>query len=147
MQAVAQNSPDWTTFDIRKCLQVLCSGPNHARKRKLRKLLLRWWHASVHRLNSTLSAAGVPTEVLSMIGDIVATCRQCREGAKPASDTKATFDVPQAINETVECDIMFFMSHMIFHLIDRASRFHHGSQVTSMCVCVCVVCVCVCVCA
>ena len=47
-------------------------------QRTLRRMHIRLWHAPAQRLRDLLSAAGLPTEVLNMVQDVVDTCTVCR---------------------------------------------------------------------
>ena len=131
MSTVFDRMPDWTRFDVGSTLRALKSGPDIIKTCLLRKLHLRWWHASETKMRKTLSAAGIPESVLALIRDVTANCRQCREWTKPPPDEKGKVEVPQAINDSVEADLLFYKTHIVFHVIDRASRFHNGIEVRS----------------
>ena len=53
---------DWSTFDIQSTLRALRGGSEADHRRLLRKLHVRWWHASTERLTSILRTAGVGRE-------------------------------------------------------------------------------------
>ena len=40
---------DWTRFNVSRSLRALSSGAPGVKRRELRKLHLRWWHASIGR--------------------------------------------------------------------------------------------------
>ena len=124
-------SADWSRFNVQASLRALRSGAEHVQKRILRKLHLRWWHASEGTMRKVLAAAGVPEQTLKLIRDITANCRQCRIWTTPSPDTKASHDVTTKVNETVEFDLMFYKQHIICHIVDRASRFHGGIEINS----------------
>ena len=82
-------------------------------------------------MRKVLGAAGIAEETLKLIRDITANCRQCREWSTPGSDTTASYDAPAKINEAVEIDLLFYKSHIVLHVIDRASRYHNGIEIAS----------------
>ena len=82
-------------------------------------------------MEKTLDAAGVPTHVLNLIPSIIETCRQCRAWAKHGDDVTPSVDLQMEQNHTVEADIMFYKQFMVWHMIDRADRWHAGTQIES----------------
>ena len=60
-------SSDWTSFDVSKSLRMLRTGSPSDITRTLRKLHLRWWHATRTQMEKMLHAAGVPQGVLDKI--------------------------------------------------------------------------------
>ena len=117
---------DWTHFDIRRVLRTLrMTTPAQARM-TLRKLHIRWWHASAEAMQKLLGRAGVPKEVTDFCNTIVETCRVCREWAKPQPENVANVDFADKFNQDVEADLMFHDSFIIFHLIDRCTRWYHS---------------------
>ena len=77
-------------------------------QREIRKLHLRWWHASKSSMTRILSAAGLSKEVLDLVPDIVDTCKECRKWQRPGNETIATSSVSTKFNEHVEMDLMFY---------------------------------------
>ena len=73
---------DWTRFNVQSSLAVLRTGTAAMKLRMLRKLHLRWWHASAHTMSHVLSSAGVGPQVLELLPQVVDTCRQCLEWAR-----------------------------------------------------------------
>ena len=71
-----------------------------------------------------LSRAGVADHVLKMIPEICQTCRVCREWAKPGPSRASNLEFPDRFNQQVECDLMLVGKHIIFHMIDRCTRWH-----------------------
>ena len=120
---------DWTKWSIGASLQVLRQGSEAATLRELRRLHLRWWHASATQMRNHLAAAGLPQSILNACEHIVKTCKQCRVWQKPGRDTQATTTLATRFNEIAETDILFCHKSMIAHYIDRATRFHIGSVV------------------
>ena len=71
------HTADWFRFNVQSSLRALRSGAEHVRKRILRKLHLRCWHASEGTMRNVLSAAGIPETTLKLYQDLTSNCRQC----------------------------------------------------------------------
>ena len=99
--------------------------------RELRKLHLRWWHATKEEMGRALRAANIPQEILDLIPTVVNNCRECRKWQLPANQTIPTLRLSVRFNQHVEADIMFYKDKMIFHLICCASRWHNGQEIDS----------------
>ena len=82
-------------------------------------------------MQNTLSMAGVSQRVLDTIPDIIRTCRECRAWAKPGEQTQSSLNVSTKFNQKVEGDIIFIEKYMVWHMIDRAIRFHSGQIILS----------------
>ena len=126
-----ERGADWTRFEIGASLAVLRRGSPAACRRELRKLHLRWWHATVTQMTNTLRLAGISQSTLDGIVDVVKTCRECRSWETPGTATQQTLTLPDHFNQYVEGDILFWMKFMIFHFVDRCTRWQAGSDVAS----------------
>ena len=124
-----ENINDWTTFDIGRVTRVLRTNNNAAVRLTLRKLHVRWWHASAATMVKFLDRVGVSQKVLDAIPEIVDTCSVCRTWAKPGPDHQSNCEIPDEFNKQVECDLLFVYKHIVFHLLDRCTRFHLGQEV------------------
>ena len=109
-----------------KALRV-CDEP--ARRRILRKLHIRWWHATAAQMKRLLQQAGQPVEVVDLIDGIVDTCAVCRTWMTPRPDSQASANVTQIFNHQVELDLMYYKKKVILHLVDRCTRWHAGKEV------------------
>jgi hypothetical protein len=124
------NSPsDWTRFSIDRSLRVLKTGTDEQRRKELRKLHLRWWHAPRTPLENILKAGGIDERTISWIPDIIDTCRSCRPWQPHKDSPQTTIDLPCKQNDKVEADIMFYKTWQIWHMIDKADRWHNGVEV------------------
>ncbi len=65
------DADDWTHFDIKRVLRTLRLAEQPQCKLTLRKLHLRWWHASAKAMQNLLGRAGIPDMVLKLIPPIV----------------------------------------------------------------------------
>ena len=98
--------------------------------RELRKLHLRWWHATKEEMTRVLRAANIDQETLDLIPTIVNNCRECRMWQRPANQTIPTLRLSTRFNQHVECDILFHKDRMVLHLVCCASRWHNGQEIT-----------------
>ena len=71
-----------------------------------------------------LDRVGVPQKVLDLVPEIVHTCRVCREWAKPGPSNASNIEVSDTFNQQVECVLLFIHKHVIFHMVDRCTRWH-----------------------
>ena len=115
---------DWTNFDIGRVVRLFRTGHEGATRLSLRKLHTRWWHASATMMKRFLERVGVSEQVLKLIPEVVQTCRVCREWAKPGPDHVCSTEIADTFNSQVECDLLFVRKHIIFHLLDRCTRWH-----------------------
>ena len=98
-------------------------------QKELRKLHLRWWHASEPKTRQVLQSAGIDEVRLLMIKPIVDTCRECRVWQKRGHEIKPSMDITIKWLEKGETDLMFYKSYIGFHVIDRALRFSGGMEI------------------
>ena len=92
----------------------------------LRKLHIRWFHASESAMLKLLKRAGIPNQILDLIPPIVQTCKVCRNWQQHGPANVTSINIADKFNEQVECDLMFFKGYIFFHLIDRCVRWHHA---------------------
>ena len=120
---------DWTRFDLGRILQTFRHANPSQCRLTLRKLHLRWWHAQAAPMQKLLRKASVPESVIELVPDIVDTCAACRKWTRPLPDAQASVEVSDTFNFQVECDLMFVYRYIIFHLIDRCTRWHQATLV------------------
>ena len=121
--------PDWSSWDLGRALRALRSGDLPTIVRTLRKLHLRWWHASKLRMRNLLSAAGLPKDVLNAIESVCDTCRICRLWQKPSNRPQATLRLSTEFNQVVQIDLLFVASLTVLHCIDEATRWSGGGVI------------------
>ena len=78
-----------------------------------------------------LERCGVAEHVLQMLPEITQTCKVCREWARPGPSNASNIEVADTFNAQVECDLLFIHKHIIFHMIDRCTRWHAAKLVRS----------------
>ena len=49
--------------------------------------------------------------------------------AMPGPDNVCSVDIPDTFNKQVECDLLFIHKHVIFHMLDRCTRWHAGALI------------------
>ena len=118
------NPSDWVSFDVGNTLRALRNNGPTVQRKLIRKLHIRWWHASAQAMTRLLERAGVPKETLEIIPDIVDTCAACRTWSQPLPQSVASVNIPDRFNDQVECDIVFIHSFAILHFVDRCTRWH-----------------------
>ena len=120
---------DWTSFDVNHSLRALRTGTEAQQRREVRKLHLRWWHATRVQMERILGAAGVPSDVIALVPGVIDTCRECRAWQKPGPDPTPSIELAERQNEQIEGDILFFREHMVWHMVDRADRWHASTAI------------------
>ena len=125
------NPPDWTSWDLGRALRSLRGADQPAIVRTLRKLHMRWWHASKQRMHSLLAAAGVQKLVLDAIEGVVDTCKICRLWKRPTAKSVASLRLSTAFNETVQIDLLFIEQMIVLHAIDECTRWSAGMALKS----------------
>ena len=120
---------DWTRFDVTTSLRALRSDNHQTRMRELRKLHLRWWHATKEEMARALRAANIPQDILDLIPNVVNNCLECRKWALPEHQTVPTLRLSLRFNQHVECDILFYKDFSVLHLVCCASRWHNGQVI------------------
>jgi len=73
----------------------------------------------------------MPAEVLALIPKVIDTCITCRKWSAAKPDVTPTLSLPLRQDENIEADILFYRKYMVWHMIDRADRWHHASQIAS----------------
>ena len=104
------NPSDSVSFDVGNTLRALRNNCPTVQRKLIRKLHIRWWHASAQAVPRLLERAGVPKEALDIIPDIVHTCAACRTWSQPLPQIVASVNIPGRSNDQVECDIVFIHS-------------------------------------
>ena len=104
---------DWSNFDIGRVVRIFRTKRESAIRLSLRKLHVRWWHASEHTMKRFLQHVGVEDRVLDLIPEIVHTCSVCRQWAKLGPSNACSVDLADAFNQQVECDLL---RPQVYHL-------------------------------
>ena len=76
-----------------------------------------------------LSSAGLDSVRLGLIKEVCDTCRECRAWERPGNTQMTSVSLPGKFNEEVECDLLFYKKHIVFHIIDRCIRWAAGQEI------------------
>ena len=132
--AQTPSNADWSSFDIQATLRGLRRGTEADHRRLLRKLHLRLWHCSSHRLQALLNSVGLPKTVRDLVPEITDTCRVCRHWARPSPDAKPTSRMVIGFNIEIEGDLMFIRhkgtQHILLVLVCRGVRWTCATCIT-----------------
>ena len=115
-------SAEWTSYDLRRAMRLLHSTDDGVVRRTLRRLHIRFWHASTAKLVEILRLAGAPPSAQKLVKEIVDTCRVCRMWSKPAPKSMTTTRMARDFNHIVQWDMLFHRKVMVSHLVDEAIR-------------------------
>ena len=80
-------------------------------------------------LEKILKAGGIDEKTISWIPDTIDTCRACRPWQSQKDSPQTTIDLPCKQNDKVETDIRYYKTWNIWHMIDKADRWHNGVEV------------------
>ena len=75
-------------------------------------------------MRKMLERCGVAEETSKMLPEICQTCKVCREWARPGPSNASNVEIADTFNAQVECDLIFIHKFIIFHMIDRCTRWH-----------------------
>ena len=112
---------EWSSLDLGTTLRELRSENQSLVTRALRKLHLRWWHASATRMDQILRQAGL--SILPQIKSVVDTCRICRAWKRPSAKSTAHLTQALGFNERAQLDLLFIEGHTILHIVDECTKF------------------------
>ena len=125
--------PRRTNFDFRR---VLVRLPRLARtdadqaKRLVLGLHERFWHAGTSDLQSLLSRAGMPAEIIQMVPEVVNGCTICRRFARLKSRPVVKAGHPAFFNEEVQADYFQLWNQWFLILVDACTRYKMVSLVS-----------------
>ena len=96
-----------STGDIDRAITAFRSGRPEIQRQLLRRLHVRWWHASTTKMQHILRQAGISGPVIDMCKSICETCRICREWAPPGHRPMAKTRISTAFNQVMHADLLF----------------------------------------
>jgi len=120
---------DWRGFNIGRVVRLLRTTNEAVLRLQLRKLHVRWWHSSTLAMTRLLQRVGVSDTALGLIRDIVDSCPVCRQWVRPSPHNQVGINLPDTFNDQVEMDLLFHAKHVIFHMVDRCTRWHAAAIV------------------
>ena len=110
---------------------MLRAGTDPVKRRTLRRLHIRWWHASLSAMRRLLAAAGVPDSTLNLLPAIIDTCRVCRMWQRPGPRNMTSVTLHTKFNDAVQIDLLFHGKHIILHMVDCAIRWAVAEEIAS----------------
>ena len=130
---------DWGSFNLRHALRLLFSRNEAVVRRTLRKLHLRWFHASVTQMTRLLRQAGAPEAAIRLIAEVCDTCRICRTWARPAPSVRTAIRSSTRFNAAVQADLLFYADetgsepqcHILLHMVDECIKWTVAVKVES----------------
>ena len=121
--------PDWSSWNLGKALRTLRGTSQAQIIRTIRQLHLRWWHASASRMESLLTHAGLPKEVVVLVKSVCDTCRICRLWRRPGPSAVATSRLSTEFNDTVQVDLLFWHESIVLHMLDTCIKWSAAALV------------------
>ena len=109
---------DWSTVDLGSALREIKSEDKSLATRALRKLHLRWWHASATRMKNILVNVGCSEKILQLCQEVCDTCRICRLWRRPNAKSMSHITQAENFNQRVQLDLLFVGDFIILHLCD-----------------------------
>ena len=65
-------------------------------------------------MSNLLKRAGIASQILDLIPEIIETCAACLAWARPAPASVASIEMADTFHEQVEADLVFMHSYVIF---------------------------------
>ena len=104
-----EDGPQWSSWDTRKAVSVLKTSTDpELRKRILRKLHVKMWHATPNQMKQILMTASTNPSLMEAYKVICDTCRVCRPWVRPGARPLAAARLAAEFNQHVEVDLFFF---------------------------------------
>ena len=128
---------EWGPSDLRHIIRQLHDHRPNVARGALRRLHLKWFHASIDTMRRLLSLMGIPSDVMAMIPAIVDTCRICRQWARNAPAVRTALRIALRFNQAVQGDLLFYSDetgtvvkdYIILHLICECIRFTVAEEI------------------
>ena len=129
----------WGPSDFKTSIRLLNDKNEAVVRKTLRRLHLRWYHATIPQMQRLLNLVGVPSSAMKLIPEIVDTCRICRTWVRAAPTVRTTVRLSTRFNQAVQGDLMFYadetgqtpQDYIILHLIDECIRWTVAEEVAN----------------
>ena len=121
-------------YDFKKVFQRLPQLAENNPQTAVRLLLglhEKYWHAPPHDLRNLLARAGMPMEVLNLVGDAVMKCQICRRYVRLPNRPQHKMNNAGTFNQCVQADMFKLLGSWILILIDEATRYKVATVVES----------------
>ena len=100
--------------------------------RRLLHIHERFWHAQSERLLPLLLAAGIPTEKLRHLDEMLSRCSRCRELAKPFNKPAVRGLLASFFNDLLEMDCTQFLGTNLLVVVDLLFKMKGGGVLDDM---------------
>ena len=121
-------------YDFRKVFQKLpqlaVNNPKTA-ERLLLGLHEKHWHAPPTDLKNLLAKAGMPLEVLNLVGDAVMKCQICRRYVRLPNRPQLKLHNAGTFNQCVQADLFKLFGQWFMIMVDEATRYKVAMAVDS----------------
>ena len=120
----------WGPSDLKQVVRLLNDKDDSVIRKQLRRLHLRWTHASTEQLRNLLSLLGVSSRAMELIPEVVDSCRICRMWAPKAPAVKVTARLSIRFNQCLQADLLFYANefevpvadYILIHMIDECVK-------------------------
>ena len=79
-------------------------------------------------MKTIFDSVGLPPSIQKVVAEVCDTCRECRAWTKPKPEVQPSLTVSTRVCQHGELDLMFYRDYIIFHIMDRCTRFHTGDE-------------------
>ena len=113
-------------YDFRKVFQrlpQLAVGNPQTAIRLLLGLHEKYWHAPPHDLCNLLARAGMPVEVINLVGDAVMKCEICRRYVRLPNRPQHKLNNAGTFNQCIQLDLFKIWGSWILLIVDEATHY------------------------
>ena len=113
-------------YDFRKVFQrlpQLAVGNPQTAIRLLLGLHEKYWHAPPHDLRNLLARAGMPVEVINLVGDAVMKCEICRRYVRLPNRPQHKLNNAGTFNQCLQLDLFKIWGSWVLLIVDEATRY------------------------
>ena len=103
-----EDALSWSTFDIGRAMTALRSGTPDIQRRILRRLHVRWWHATPTKMIGIVKQAGILGPVFELCKYVCNTCRICKDWIPPGNKPMAKTRMSTSFNDVIRADLRFW---------------------------------------
>ena len=96
-------------------MTALRSGTPDIQRRILRRLHVRWWHATPTKIIGILKQTGIRGPVLELRKDVCNTCRICEDWIPPGNKPMANTNMSTSFTEVMHADLLLERQHNLAH--------------------------------
>ena len=124
-----EHETDWSHFDAKQSLRLHGSYNAAVLWREVRKLRLRWWHATKDAMKTIFRAAGSPNTWEQTIVAEIDMCKEFQNWTLKRLTNTPSEKSFSRLNQLGEVDSLVYKDHAVFHDLDRCTSFHAEQEV------------------